>query len=426
MTEKGTDRRMYKGNFIFAPAPDRLETIENGYLLVEDGIVKSLSRTHSEREPSIPLEDFGDHLILPGFVDLHFHASQLNQRGLGLDRELLPWLENYIFPEEAKFSDPAYGKEVYQRSVKALARYGTTRSVVFATIHLESTKILFDLFEQSGLGAYIGKVNMDRNSPDYLRETFEQSIKDTLEFTKDFTGGNDLVNPIITPRFVPTCSGELLKDLGDIARNKKLPVQSHIAENLAEIDWVKELHPTLGSYANVYEAFGLFGDSPTIMAHCVYNSDEDISLMAKNRVFAAHCPYANLNLSSGLMPVRKYLDHQVPLGLGSDVGAGHEVSIPKVMVAAIQSSKILWLNSSKKLKPLNLVEVFYLGTKGGGEFFGQVGSFEEGYEFDALVIDDGDLGTKDLTLEERLQRYIYIGDDRHIQERFVRGKRISL
>jgi guanine deaminase len=148
--------------------------------------------------------------------------------------------------------------------------------------------------------------------------------------------------------------------------------------------------------------------------------------MANNGVYAAHCPYSNLNLSSGMMPARKYLKASVKIGLGSDISGGHELSIPKVMTAAIEISKMVWLMSNRQYNPLTLSETFYLATKGGGSFFGKVGSFEEGYECDALVVDVSNLLTnKSLSLEEKLEKFIYTGDERNIIERYVKGIRIE-
>ena len=307
--------------------------------------------------------------------------------------------------------------------INELWKNGTTRSAVYSTTHKESTKLLMDMFMESGLGAYVGKVNMDRNTAEFLTEDTGQSIEDTIEIIKEYNNKSDLVKPIITPRFAPTCTPKMLEGLGDLAIKYNIPVQSHLSENISELDWVKELFPNSKDYASVYDEFNLLGQTKTIMAHCVYNTDEEISMLAKAGVYAAHCPYSNYNLSSGIMPIRKFLDKGVPIGLGSDISGGHSLSIPNVIVGTIQASKIIWLDSNKELSSLKFTEAFYLATKGGGSFFGKVGSFEEGYEFDALVIDDSPLSDiNDLTLEERVEKFIYIGDDRNIIERYVKGK----
>jgi guanine deaminase len=204
-------------------------------------------------------------------------------------------------------------------------------------------------------------------------------------------------------------------------------VQSHLSENLLEIEFVKELFPDTAGYADAYNEYGLFGGTvPTIMAHCIYLTKEEIELVFENKVFIAHCPDSNMNLSSGIAPVRTYLDRGLKMGLGSDVAAGDSLSIFKMMTESVKVSKLLWRLKDQELKPLSMEEAFYLGTKGGGEFFGKVGSFEPGYEFDALVIDDASLvHPQPLTLKQRLERVIYLSDDRNLVDKYVAGKKIE-
>jgi len=414
-----------KGNIMYTAGPEKFEIHENSYLVEENGKVEGIYKELPWNMQSIDVEDFGDSIIIPGFVDLHFHAPQFQNIGLGLDEELLPWLERYTFPEEAKYSDEEYARRLYTSVAKALWKNGTTRVVLFSTIHKNGTEVLMDVMDKAGLGAFVGKVNMDRNSPDFYVEDTQGSLKTTEEWIKETKDKYELVKPIITPRFVPTCTTELMKGLAGLSKKYGLKIQSHISENLGECAWVADLHPEYGSYADVYNGMGLLNDV-TIMAHAVHNTKDEIALMAKNGVMAAHCPNANYNLSSGIMPVRRFLNAGVKVGLGTDVGAGHKVSIANVMSQAVQASKMKWLETEKEEGCLTTPEVFYLGTKSGGSFFGKVGSFEKGYDFDALVIDDSTLGEKDFRdLEERLQRYIYCGDDRNIAKRFVKGKFIS-
>ena len=408
-------KQAFKGNIIFTSSKDSFEIHENSYIMVEDGKVVKISKSLEESYKYATIKDYGDNLIIPGFVDIHLHAPQYSNRGLGMDEELIPWLNNYTFPEEGKFEDLNYSKIVFSNLLHDLWRFGTTRSLVYSSIFKESTELLMDMFIESGLSAYVGKVNMDQNSAPYLTENTEESIKDTEDIILKYKDKSTLVKPIITPRFVPTCSGPLLEGLGNLAVKYEIPVQSHLNENTSEIVWVSELFPESKNYSSVYNDFGLFGQTTTIMGHCVYNNQDEMELMAKNKVYVAHCPYSNLNLSSGMMKTRKYLDMNIPVGLGSDISGGHSLNMTSVVTAAIKMSKMVWLESEKQLAPLTISEAFYLATKGGGSLFGKVGSFEEGYEFDALIIDDTSLVFgSDLTLDERLQKYIYIGDDRNI------------
>ncbi len=359
--------KAYKGHVVYTASPEAFTVIENGYIVVENGIVKAVSHEMPKELDQSQVVDYGDRLIMPGFVDLHFHAPQYPNIGLGLDKELLPWLEDYTFPTEAKFADTDFADRVYRKVVHELLRQGTTRVVLFATIHLESSKLLARILDESGIGAYVGKVNMDRNSSEILIESTENSLRDTEAFINAFEGVSDRVKPIITPRFVPTCTPEVMEGLGQLARKYNVPVQSHISENLGEVKWVSELHPEFKDYASVYDHFGLLNDQ-TIMAHCVHNTDDEIGMMAERGTFSAHCPNANYNLSSGIMPVRKFLNAGVQVGLGTDVGAGHKVSIAQVMSQAVQGSKIVWQMVDNSLAPLTTSEVFYMATKGGGAF----------------------------------------------------------
>ena len=422
------DIKIIKGNIVFTPSFGQLAVFANSFILIEGKTVQGIYRELPAEYAHMAVTDYRHALIIPGFVDLHFHAPQFVNRGLGLDLELLPWLERYTFPEEAKYTNIAYAEAVYRQVVTELWKWGTTRVACFGTIHKAATAKLLELLAQAGLGGYVGKVNMDRNSPDILSETTAQSLTDTEDYIKATVDRYELVKPIITPRFVPTCSPELMLGIAKLAQQYNLPVQSHLSENAGEIAWVKELHSECQNYASVYHKFGLFGQQPTVMAHCIHNDAAEIALMAKNKVYVAHCPYSNNNLASGIAPVRQYLNSGIAVGLGSDVAGGHEISMAKVMTMAVQVSKLKWLATDKGERFFTIPEVLYLATKGGGSFFGKVGSFETGFEFDALVIDDSSLDAvagNQYSIEDRLSRFIYIGDHNNIVARYVAGAKIE-
>lgn len=417
--------QVYKGNIIFTKNKNTFEVIKNGFIVVEDGKVINVYDILPDNYKNIDIIDYKDKLIIPGMNDLHAHASQFRNIGMAMSKELIPWLNNYTFPEESKYSNLDYSSKMYKEFVKEVWKKGTTRIAVFATIHKDSTLQLMDIFEKSGLGAFVGKVNMNINCLDELLEDTYQSIIDTEEILKRYSSENNLVKPIITPRFIPSCDSELLSALGELAFKYNIPIQSHLSENLGEIKWVKELQPDSKFYGDAYNKFNLFGQTKTLMAHCVYSSDEELDLMKKNNVTAVHCPCSNLNLASGIMPIRSFLDKGISVALGSDISGGHELSMFKVIVNTIQSSKVCWVNSNKEFDFLNLSEAFYLATKGGGSFFGKVGSFKKDYDFDALIIDDENLNHDNYSLMERLERFIYLGDDRNIVHRYVRGNLID-
>ena len=414
---------VYKANILYTSEPGRFETLENGYLAVDaDGLVIGVAPDLASLGcQGATVTDFGDRLLIPAMNDLHVHAPQYRNQAIAMDLELLPWLQNYTFPEEMRYADTAYAERMYRRFVRDLWRFGSMRASVFATIHTPSTRLLMHLFHEAGMGAFVGKVAMDRNCPDGLSEPTDQMVQGYEELIEE---SQPLVRPIVTPRFIPTCTPETLRACGELAARYQLPVQSHLSENRDEIAWVAQLEPESTSYGDAYDRYGLFGQTPTVMAHCVWTEGDELELMRRRGVMVAHCPTSNLNLASGLAPVRTFLEAGIPVGLGSDISGGHDLSIFRTMVYAIQVSKLCYQQRHDR-RFLTLPEAFWIATKSAGRFFGRVGSFEPGYEFDALVIDDRDLNHDGYTLLQRLERYIYLGDDRHITHRFCSGSEIA-
>lgn len=416
-----------KGNICYSEDVHTLRTVEQGYLVCCDGKSAGVFKELPARFADYPLEDCGDMLIVPGLTDLHIHAPQFAFRGLGMDLELLDWLNTNTFPEESKYADLEYAKKAYEIFAYSMKKSATTRACIFATIHRPATELLMDLMEETGLNTMIGKVNMDRNSPDYLVEaSAEESERETVKWLEETGSKYENVKPILTPRFIPSCTDDLMERLEGLQKKYKIPVQSHLSENQGEIAWVKELCPDSKFYGDAYDHFGLFGENgKTIMAHCVSSTEDEIDLLEKRGVYIAHCPQSNTNLSSGIAPVRTYLDRGMRVGLGSDVAGGSGESIFRAMADAIQVSKLRWRLADENLKPLTVEEAFYMGTMGGGSFFGKVGSFLEDYDFDAVILDDENLlHPQPLTLRERLERFIYLSDDRNLKGKFARGKRI--
>lgn len=421
---KTIGKKIYRANILFTKERTHFEVIERGYVVVDDsGRVVEVTEHLSAEHEGVEVVDYGDRLLIPAMNDLHVHAPQYRNQGIAMDLELLPWLQNYTFPEEMKYCDTKYAERMYRRFVHDMWRFGTMRACLFATIHKESTLLLMNIFKETGMGALVGKVAMNRNCPEGLTETVDDMVQGYEELIKE-CGEDGLVRPIITPRFVPSCTPEMLRACGELAAKYQLPVQSHLSENKDEIAWVKELEPESTCYGDAYDRYGLFGQTPTVMAHCVWSDGEELELIKRRGVVVAHCPTSNFNVASGMAPIRKFLDEGVKVGLGSDISGGHDLSIFRMMVYAIQVSKMHY-QQNHNVPFLSLSEVFWIATKSAGSFFGRVGSFEPGYEFDALVIDDSDLNHDNYTLLERLERYIYLGDDRQISHRFCSGKEIK-
>ena len=424
-------KQVYKAHVIYTKEKDRFEVMENGYVAVDaDGRVSGVASNLSSLDcEDAEVTDFGDRLLIPAMNDLHVHAPQYRNQGIAMDLELLPWLQKYTFPEEMKYADLDYAERMYRRFVRDLWRFGTMRACVFATIHTESTLLLMRLFQEAGMGALVGKVAMNRNCPEGLSESVEEMVRGYESIIGELNGA--LVRPIITPRFIPSCTPEMLHACGELAAKYQLPVQSHLSENKDEIALVQLLEKESSCYGDAYDHYGLFGQTPTVMAHCVWTEGEELELMKRRGVMVAHCPTSNFNVASGMAPIRKFLDEGLQVGLGSDISGGHDLSIFRMMVYAIQVSKIHYQrqreqsSSGSKARFITLSEAFWLATKSAGSFFGRVGTFEPGYAFDALVIDDSDLNHDHYSLLERLERYIYLGDDRQIMHRFCQGKEIA-
>lgn len=419
--------RILKGHLIYSVSAEKLQTIEDGFLVAQGekilGVYKELPAEYEQET----IEDYTGKLIIPGLTDLHVHAPQYTFRGLGMNMELIPWLNTYTFPAEAKYADLDYAKKVYPRFVHDLKHSATTRAGIFGTIHVDSTEYLMDQLEESGVVAGVGKVNMDRNSPDELREGTEETIENTKRWLADIEGKYTRVFPILTPRFIPSCTDAAMEGLEELCRVTGLPVQSHLSENVSEIEWVKELHPDTSCYAEAYEKYGMCGSrSKAIMAHCVHSdkSEEEMELLKKNEVWVAHCPESNMNLSSGVAPIKKMMREGIRVGLGTDIAAGSKLSMFAAMADAIKASKLRWVYVDQEEKALTIPEVFYLATIGGGSFFGKVGTFERNYEFDAVVIDDSQMSDEEMTLYERLERLIYMDEESRIVKKYVRGRSI--
>ncbi|CAL4218515.1 unnamed protein product [Meganyctiphanes norvegica] len=371
--------------------------------------------------------------MMPGLIDTHIHASQFPNNGVAMDMPLLEWLQTYTFPTEANFSDTLFAREVYSKVVERLLRNGTTTAAYFGTIHLEGSKILADVVHDKGQRALIGKVNMMRNCPEYYKETsVQESIRDTEEFIRYVKSiQSPLVSPIITPRFAPTCPEDQLAGLGQLAAKYSCHIQSHLCETQPECNWVKELFPWAKSYTDVYDSMRLLGDK-SIMAHCIWLSDDEIYTLRERGVGIAHCPNSNVSIRSGLCDVRRLLNHGLKVGLGTDCSGGYSPSMLDAMRHALQVSNVLALDRDNDYQRIIYKDAFKMATLGGAKVLNmddRIGNFEIDKEFDALLIDVSasgsaiDIFSKD-TLDDKVQKFLYNGDDRNIARVYVAGHRI--
>jgi guanine deaminase len=282
---------VHRSDFIIhSKSLNELEIIENGGVVVdEDGVIKFVAKNEqslcefleSEAKKGTRFEELchGAKILIPGLIDTHAHAPQYVQSGTGTDLPLLDWLNKYTFPTESRFKDISFAATAYELAIKRFLRNGTTTCVWFGSIDLEGNKVLAQTIKRLGQRAFVGKVCMDQHSPEYYIESTQDALRDSqlfVDYVRDLK--SPLITPVITPRFVPTCSAPLLKGLASLASSNNVPIQSHLSENIGEINWVKELHPDCKTYTHVYHSFGLLTEK-TIMAHCIYLSQEEIELL---------------------------------------------------------------------------------------------------------------------------------------------------
>uniref|UniRef100_A0A2K6FEK5 Guanine deaminase n=1 Tax=Propithecus coquereli TaxID=379532 RepID=A0A2K6FEK5_PROCO len=380
--------------------------------------------------------------FMPGLVDTHIHAPQYYFAGSNVDLPLLEWLIKYTFPVEQRFQSTDFAEEVYTRVVRRTLKNGTTTACYFGTIHTDSSLLLAEITDKFGQRAFVGKVCMDLNDtvPEY-KESTEESVKETerkLEclLSKNMTQKNiySRVKPMVTPRFSLSCSETLMGELGNIAKTHDLHIQSHISENRDEIEAVKKLHPSYKNYTDVYDKNNLLTNK-TVMAHGCYLSAEELNVFHERGASISHCPNSNLSLSSGLLNVLEVLKHEVKIGLGTDVAGGYSYSMLDAIRRAVMVSNIFLINKINE-KSLTIKEVFRLATLGGSQALGldsEIGNFEVGKEFDALLINPKasdspiDLFYGDVVgdiSETVIQKFLYLGDDRNIEEVYVGGKQV--
>ncbi|EGC38026.1 hypothetical protein DICPUDRAFT_76363 [Dictyostelium purpureum] len=440
--------KLFKGTIIHSVELEKVEILTNSLVGIgKEGIIVYLKSAFEDLnqledqvkklsvEHEIPNEcivDMGNKFLIPGFIDTHAHAPQYHNAGTGTDLPLLKWLEKYTFPVESKFKDLKFAENVYSKVVNRMLKNGTTTCCYYATIHVEASELLANIAGERGQRAFIGKVCMDRHSPDHYIETTEDSLNDTKEFVERILSkGNPLIQPIITPRFAPSCTNLLMEGLGKLANEKKTLIQSHLSENKDEIEWVKSLYPGIESYTHVYKHFDLLNER-TIMAHCVHLSEEELHLISEQQTSISHCPISNFTLSSGNLDVRKVLKKNIKLGLGTDLSGGYHPSILQVMRDSIKCSNSHFFIDGEH-KPLTFEEAFYLATVGGSRVVNmedRIGNFQVGKDFDAQIIDPFAPNTpidvfENDTIKDIFQKFIYLGDDRNLSSLYIKGKKIN-
>lgn len=413
-----------KGNIVSAPSLGQLDVTEGGCLVAEDGVIVGVFPTLPEQYAGAAVEDYGEDLIVQTFADLHLHAPQYPMLGMGMDLPLLDWLDNYAFPTEARFADPNYAREVYRQLARELVSCGTTRVSMFSSLHTDATLILMEELERAGITGCVGKVNMDRNGlTGVLEETTADSMRETLrwlEVCRDLRR----VKPILTPRFTPSCTDEMMAFLGRLASERGLPVQSHLSENTAEVALVGRLHPDCEQYWETYAKFGLWNDR-TLMAHCVWSDKRERRAMRDAGVTVVHCADSNLNICSGTAPVRQLLQEGVKVALGSDIAGGDHLNMFDVTASAIRASKVRRMTDGAEPDFLTVAEAWYLATSAGAAWFGERPGFAPGNPLHAMVLADDELPQgRPLSPKERLERAVYRRQKNAVRAVWSAGRRL--
>ena len=413
-----------KGNIVSAPVCGRLDVTEHGYLIAENGVITGVYPVLPEQYAGAAVEDYGDDLIVQSFADLHLHGAQYPMLGMGMDRPLLDWLNAYAFPTEARFADTDYARTVYRQLAHELAARGTTRVFMFASLHTDATLILMDELEKAGITCYVGKVNMDRNAaPGVLEESTEESMGETVRWL-EACGDFQHVKPMLTPRFTPSCTDELMAFLGKLAAERDLPVQSHLSENRAEMDWVHQLHPDCKQYCETYAKYGLW-NGRTVMAHCVWSDERERQAMKDAGVTVVHCADSNQNICSGVAPVRVMLNEGLKVALGSDIAGGDHLDMFDVVTSAIRASKARRMMDDWQTPFLTVAEGWYLGTSAGAAYFGEKPGFAAGNPLHAMVLADNTLPQpRPLTPAERLERAVYRRQEGAVRAVWSAGRKI--
>jgi len=408
---------------------------EQGILVIKDELIlerniienfnEILDRYNIDESSVVQLSK--SQFVMPGLIDTHIHASQFPNAGLALDLTLLDWLERYTFPTETGLEDVTRAQEVYSRCVRSTLDSGTTTASYFATIHCQSTKLLANICKQEGQRAFVGKVCMDRNSPDNYSESTDDSLASTKEFIASIADlKTDLVKPILTPRFVPSCSRRLMTCLGDLASDLNLHVQTHLSENVAECDWVKQLEPDCANYTEVYKECNLLG-SKTILAHCVHLSDDEIQIIQSTGAGVSHCPNSNFSLKSGVCDVRRLKEAGVKVGLGTDCSGGFSPSMLNSMRMSVMASNSLTF-SRPGYEPLQYSDALYLATRGSANILDMdsIGALNMGMQADIILVDMEAHSNTQLfgteSSEDIVSKFVFLSDDRNIKRVWVAGK----
>jgi guanine deaminase len=430
---------MLVSGWLMLPHSSGRVRLSRGWLMIEGGVIEALGEG-----PAPGTADLGgdDAVITPGFVDAHLHLPQFDSIGQdGLP--LLKWLETVIFPAEMRWSDPAYAASMTRRVIERLIRAGTTSIAAYATVHHEGSLAAAEELSRSGLRAIVGQVLMDQHAPAELCRPAARLINEAAAYIDRVEAmKNPRLLASVNPRFAISCSRELLLGAGELVQSRGVHMQTHLGETTDECELAVRLHPWAfddagrageeGGYTRIYEAAGLLSEK-SLLAHGIYLSAQERSIVRGSGCVVAHCPTANTFLQSGIMPRREYVRSGIITAVGSDVAGGPDVSMPRVARAMIDSAKTLAGPAALRRGSADGREddariptparAWWQITRGNAEALGlmNAGHLKVGAEADVLVVKPGEASRWHET-PDPLGTLLYAWDDRWLSATVVGGR----
>lgn len=415
----------FAGNPLVA-GPEAARHSARGGVLVEGGLITAVGEADDLRRlhPQAHVTDYGQALLSAGFVDSHVHFPQTAIIA-SWGKRLIDWLNSYTFPEEIRFSDPAYANVIADRYMDLTLANGTTTTCSYATIHPASVDAYFSAAQARGMRAYTGKTCMDRNAPDALRDTAKSAYDDSKRLLEKWHGV-DRLSYVITPRFSPTSTPEQLSAMGALwSEHPDCLMQTHLSEQTDEVAWVQSLFPASRDYLDTYEAHGLLGPN-ALYGHAIYLTDREKARIKEVDAALIHCPTSNTFIGSGLFPTMAMAAQGIRVGVATDTGGGSSFSMLRTMAAAYEVGQL-------RGTPIHPAQLWWLATVGSARALRadhQIGNLAPGHEADIVVIDLASTpaiaqrAAAADSLWEALFPTIMMGDDRATRAVWVGGKKV--
>ncbi|MGK7945508.1 MAG: guanine deaminase [Microcystaceae cyanobacterium] len=405
--------------------------LQDGLLVIDQGIIKDFGKYEAlkDKYQDINITHYPNRVIMSGFIDTHLHYPQIGMIG-AYGEQLLEWLNQYTFPSEGKFKDKSYAQEIAALFLDELLKNGTTTALVFCAVFPESADAFFEEAQKRNLRMIAGKVMMDRNAPDFLRDTAEQSYQDSKALIDKWHNKERLLYAV-TPRFAITSTREQLQFAGQLLKEyPDVYLHTHLSENVDEVKFVRELFPESKGYLDVYDQAGLVKER-SIFAHGIQLTESEFQRLSEAKSTISFCPTSNLFLGSGLFKLNKAKSSETPIkvGLGTDVGAGTSLSL---LQTSNEAYKVVQLQGEK----LSSFKALFLATLGGAKALSledKLGNFEVGKEADFIVLNPQATplmklrnpslaATTSAEIAEITFAMMILGDDRAIEATYIMGK----